>query len=265
MLVHAYNCTRNSATGFSPCYVMYERQTHLSVDVTLGLAPQTTTAPDTSKFMQKMRECVKWAQEKAEAFQAKEAKCHKQNYDKCSRAVALEVGDMVLVHVTAFKGHHKIQDRWENREYVMEKWPYPDVPVYVVCPRDGKGTARPYIGTICFPSILTYGRMRRMHQWQELRTTTLQLQCYLWTVNLLMWDHLGWSHHAQQITHPRVVWISLLHLDAVYGKPRTNFHGGTGISVCRQVPVHLASGMHGLVCVSVSMPCSVCTPFSGGV
>ena len=51
--------------------------------------------------------------------------------------MALEVGDMVLVHVTAFKGHHKIQDRWENREYVVEKWPYPNVPVYVVCPRDG--------------------------------------------------------------------------------------------------------------------------------
>ena len=41
---------------------------------------------------------------------SQEAECHKCNYDKCSRAVALEVGDMVLVHVTAFKGHHKIQD-----------------------------------------------------------------------------------------------------------------------------------------------------------
>ena len=46
---------------------------------------------------------------------------------------------MVLVHVTAFKGHHKMQDQWENREYVVEKWPYPNVPVYVVCPRDGEG------------------------------------------------------------------------------------------------------------------------------
>ena len=46
---------------------------------------------------------------------------------------------MVLVHVTAFKGHHKIQDRWENREYVVGKWPYPDVPVYVVHPRDREG------------------------------------------------------------------------------------------------------------------------------
>ena len=54
----------------------------------------------------------------------------------------MEVGDTVLVHVTSFKGHHKIQDRWENREYVVEKWPYPNLPVYVVCPRDGEGSGQ---------------------------------------------------------------------------------------------------------------------------
>ena len=53
--------------------------------------------------------------------------------------MALEVVDMVLVHATAFKGHHKMQNQWENREYIVEKWPYPNVPVYMVCPRDGKG------------------------------------------------------------------------------------------------------------------------------
>ena len=114
-LVHTYNYTRNSATGFSPYYLMYGRQPHLLVDVALGLAPQTMTAPDMTKFIQKMREHMKWAQKKAKAFQVKEAECHKCNYDKHSRAAALEVGDMVLVCVTAFKGHHKIQDRWENR------------------------------------------------------------------------------------------------------------------------------------------------------
>ena len=36
-----------------------------------------TRAPDTSKFIQKMREHAKWAQKKAKTFQAKEAKCHK--------------------------------------------------------------------------------------------------------------------------------------------------------------------------------------------
>ena len=89
--------------------------------------------------MQKMQEHVKWAHKKAETFQAKEAKCHQHNYNKRSKAVALEVGDTVLVHVTAFKCHHKIQDQWETREYVVEKWPYSNVPVFVVCPRDGKG------------------------------------------------------------------------------------------------------------------------------
>ena len=49
---------------------------------------------------------------------------------------------MVLVCVTAFKGHHKIQNRWEDREYVVEKWPYPNVPVYVVCPRDREGCSQ---------------------------------------------------------------------------------------------------------------------------
>ena len=138
-LVHAYNCTQNSAMGLSPYYLMFGRQPCLPVDVALGLAPHTITEPNTTKFVQKLREWTKWAHKKAEAFQAKEAQRHKHNYDRKSRAAALEVGDSVLVCVTTFKGHHKMQDRWENREYVVEKQPYPNLPGYVVCPRDREG------------------------------------------------------------------------------------------------------------------------------
>ena len=120
-LVHAYNCTWNSTTGFSPYFLMFGRQPHLPVDVVLGLVLHTITEPNTSKFVQKIREHTRWAQRKAEAFQAKEAQRHKHNYDKRGRAAALEVGDTVLVHVTAFKGCHKIQDRWENMEYYCGK------------------------------------------------------------------------------------------------------------------------------------------------
>ena len=142
MLVHAYNCTWNSATGFSPYFLMFGRQPHLPIDVTLGLAPQTIMEPNTIKFVQKIRECTWWAHKKAKAFQAKEAQCHKCNYDKWGRAAALEVGDMVLVHVITFKGCHKMQHQWENREYVVEKQPYPNVPVYVVCLRDREGCSQ---------------------------------------------------------------------------------------------------------------------------
>ena len=131
-----FNSTLINMLGTLP---MFGRQPHLPVDVALGLAPCTITEPNTTKFVQKLRERNKWAHEKVEAFQAKEAKRHKRNYNKKGRAAALEVRDMVLVHVTSFKGQHKMQDRWENREYVVEKQPYPDLPVYVVCPRDGEG------------------------------------------------------------------------------------------------------------------------------
>ena len=107
-LVHAYNCTQNSATGLRPYYFMYGRQPCLPVDVTLGLTPHSISALNTSKFVQKMWEHVKWAHKKEETFQAKEAQCHKQDYDKRSKAATWEVWDMVLVHVTAFKGCHKI-------------------------------------------------------------------------------------------------------------------------------------------------------------
>ena len=120
-LVHACNCTWNSAMGFSPYFLMFGRQPCLPIDVTLGLAPWTITEPNTTKFVQKIRECTWCAHKKAEAFQAKEAQQHKCNYNKQCRAGALEVGDTVLVHVTASKGCHEMQDQWENREYVVEK------------------------------------------------------------------------------------------------------------------------------------------------
>ena len=35
-LVHAYNCTRNNATGFSPYYLMFECKLHLPIDLIFG-------------------------------------------------------------------------------------------------------------------------------------------------------------------------------------------------------------------------------------
>ena len=49
------------------------------------------------------------------------------------------MGDVVLVCITTFKGRQKIQSRWVNREYVVKWQPYPNLPVYVVCPIDGGG------------------------------------------------------------------------------------------------------------------------------
>ena len=103
----------------------------------------------------KVKRHARWAQKKVEAFQAKEVQRHKHNYEKRGRAAAFEVWDMVLVCVTAFKGCHKIQDRWENREYVVESGPIPMCQSMWHTPGTGKGTTGFFIGTNCSPSALT--------------------------------------------------------------------------------------------------------------
>ena len=51
----------------------------------------------------------------AQKYQAK----HRELYDLKCRGAALDVGDLVLVKQTAWKGRHKIQDRWESGEYEL--------------------------------------------------------------------------------------------------------------------------------------------------
>ena len=140
--------------GSAPITSCMGGKPHLPVNVTFGLAPHSVVAPSTSKFVQKMQEHVKWAHKKDESFQAKETQCHKLNYDKKSKAVALEVGDMVLVHVTTFKGHHNIQNQWKNREYVGGSGPIPMYQCMWYAPGMG-GAARPCIGSICYLSVPT--------------------------------------------------------------------------------------------------------------
>ena len=93
--------------------------------------------PTSSRYAKKLRDHVKWAHKKADLFQCKEAQWHQQNYDRYIKAVSLRMGDTALVHVTVFKGRHKIQSRWENKDYVVEWQPYPNLPIYVVHPIDG--------------------------------------------------------------------------------------------------------------------------------
>ena len=162
-----------------------------------------------------------------------------------SKAAALEFGDMVLVHVTTFKGCHKIQNQWK-REYVVERQPYPNVPVYVACPRDGEGHSQ----TLHRNYVIHQSQLRAG---QGLSIHVPQPQCHKQTVSPLTQSHPGWPCQMQWTTYLRVVQTNLLHSDMAHMQHRTNFHGGTRISHYWQIPVCLALWMHGLVCVFVSI------------
>ena len=99
-LVHAYNCTQISATGFSPYYLMFGRQLCLPGRCGTWFGSSHHHRAKHYQICPEIERAYKMGTKKAEAFQAKEALRHKCTYDRRTRAAALEVGDMVLVHVT---------------------------------------------------------------------------------------------------------------------------------------------------------------------
>ena len=62
----------------------------------------------------------------------KQAVKYKTSYDKKIKGTQLRVNDIVLVKRVAWKGRHKIQNKWEPSEYVVIEQPNLKVPVYRV-------------------------------------------------------------------------------------------------------------------------------------
>ena len=132
-LVHAYNCTRNAATGFSPYFLLFGREPRLPVDVEFGLQRGGQRgSPGESNYISQLRRRLKFAYRKAKHMAQKQQARHGGLYDLKCRGATLSVGDLVLVKQTAWKGRHKIQDRGESREYQVVDQPTPGIPVYTV-------------------------------------------------------------------------------------------------------------------------------------
>ena len=73
-----------------------------------------------------------FAHNKAKQMAKRQQARHKGLYDQRCRGAELEVGDLVLVKQTAWKGRHKIQDKWEDEEYQVMGQPTPGVPMYII-------------------------------------------------------------------------------------------------------------------------------------
>ena len=53
-LVHAYNCTRSSVTGFSPYFLLYGRHPMLPIDIEFGVRTPDIEANSTLSYAQKL-------------------------------------------------------------------------------------------------------------------------------------------------------------------------------------------------------------------
>ena len=131
-LVHGYNCTKSSATGFKPYTLMFGREPLLPIDVEFGVRTPDVANVATHKYIQRLQNRMEWAFKTAAEQSAKESARHKRYYDRKVRCSRLEPGDLVLVRQKAFRGKHKIQDKWENLPYKVVEQVDSKLPVFKV-------------------------------------------------------------------------------------------------------------------------------------
>uniref|UniRef100_A0AAY4AVH5 Gypsy retrotransposon integrase-like protein 1 n=1 Tax=Denticeps clupeoides TaxID=299321 RepID=A0AAY4AVH5_9TELE len=137
-VVHAYNSTRNDATGFSPYRLMFGREARLPVDICFGTSPDNHDMVTHSQYVNKLRMSLQEAFQLATAVANKTHQRNKRSYDKRVVAQSLDPGDRVLVKNLGLHGKHKLQSRWGFVPYRVKR-KLPNLPVYQVQPETGTG------------------------------------------------------------------------------------------------------------------------------
>ena len=77
----------------------------------------------------KLKQRLNFAYKRAWAMSQKQAQKYKLSYDIKVKGTQLQIDDLVLVKRVAWKGRHKIQNKWEPEEYVVLEQPNKSVPV----------------------------------------------------------------------------------------------------------------------------------------
>ncbi|XP_051814578.1 uncharacterized protein LOC127537021 [Acanthochromis polyacanthus] len=140
-LVHAYNCTRNEVTGFTPYELMFGRSPRLPVDLAFGLPVHKKKYQPHTQYVQDLKSRLEESYKIASKNVAKSNDRNKVRFDKNVRPSQLEVGDRVLVRNVRIRGKHKLSDKWEPDVYIVEKRAG-DLPVYTVKPEGKDGATR---------------------------------------------------------------------------------------------------------------------------
>ena len=123
----AYNGTHSAVTGYSPYFLLFGRKSRMPVDYlfpTVRDPPHQTKMEVSTAAMQKR---LKEASEVARHLTSQEVAKQRHYYDQKAGAVALQPGDVVMVHTDGFVGKRKVKDQWEDGGFVVESlledWP----------------------------------------------------------------------------------------------------------------------------------------------
>ena len=142
-MLSAYNGTHSAVTGYSPYFLLFGRKSRMPVDY---LFPTIYDPPHQTKMevsVAAMQKRLKEAFAVARHLTSQEVAKQRRYYNRKAEAVALQPGDVVMVHTDGIVGKQKVKDQWEDGGFVVESQ-LEDWPVYKVrCPTsDAKQKAK---------------------------------------------------------------------------------------------------------------------------
>ena len=133
-MLSAYNGTHSAVTGYSPYFLLFGRKSRMPVDY---LFPTICDPPHQTKMevsVASMQKRLKEAFAVARHLISQEVAKQRHYYNQKAGAVALQPGDVVMVHTDGFMGKQKVKYQWEDEGFVVESQ-LEDWPVYKVrCP-----------------------------------------------------------------------------------------------------------------------------------
>lgn len=140
-LVHAYNCSQNDATGYSPYLLMFGREARLPVDICFGVAEDDQKTKSYHQYVAKLKKDLQRAYRLATEASDSNHQRNKKAHDKHVKEQVLDKGDRVLLRNLGVTGKHKLKCKWLPSPYiVMEK--LPNLPVYKIKPERGMGAEK---------------------------------------------------------------------------------------------------------------------------
>jgi transposase InsO family protein len=138
-LTHAYNCSRNDSTGYSPYFLLYGRESRMPIDIALGVHPEDNggQVPLTS-YVSELKQRLTHAYEIVNKHIIDKGNKNKRLYDRKAKDSVFQQGDLVLMRNVNLTGKIKIADRWEDTPYRVIRRLGDDSPVYMIKTAGGK-------------------------------------------------------------------------------------------------------------------------------
>ena len=114
-LLHMYNTTPHRVTGVSPHFLMFGRQPILSVDHLLDQLGGDWE----EEHIVEQEKLVKRAQQVVESRLREAARKEELRHNRRATDPSLNIGSRVLLKRNAFKGRHKLQDKYFEKCYII--------------------------------------------------------------------------------------------------------------------------------------------------